>query len=83
MMFVRLGEWISYALLVLGILRLGLGIFLATTAADSSAAARSYLATQNPGEAIDKGALMIFIAVVLGVLVEIAKAVRAQSALNK
>ena len=71
MFFTRFGAVIAWILVGLGSLRTGLGFYLAFTAQDNGAAARTYLAAKNTGEAINEGLLAIFAGVVVGILVEI------------
>ena len=70
MFYTKIAKIISAILLFLGITRVLMGIFVATSENPKLFAAR-YLGNHTSGEAIDKGLLYIFIAVSLGVLVEI------------
>jgi len=70
MFYTKTAKIISAILLFLGITRVLMGIFVATSENPKFLAAQ-YLGNHTSGEAIDKGFLYIFIAVSLGVLVEI------------
>ena len=65
---------LSYLLIVLGVLRGGLGFAIAFYLTDTSAAERRYLGSASTGEAIDQGLMMIFVGITLGILVKIVSA---------
>ena len=70
MFYTKIAKFISAIILLLGIFRIAMGIVVVTSETPKLAAAR-YLGSGTSGEAIDKGFLYIFIAITLGVLVEI------------
>ena len=79
MALVWIGTWISRIALILGILRLSLGFFVAfafDTREGMIAASKRYLGTSTSGEAIDQGMYMIIVGVVIGLLTRIAKNTR-------
>lgn len=74
-MFVKLGKLIAGLLLIYGALRLVMGIWVATAFESREsmlAASRRYLATENSGDAIDQGMILIVAGVILGLLAKIA-----------
>ena len=76
MVIIWIGTWISRIALILGILRLSLGFFVAfafDTREGMIAASKRYLGTSTSGEAIDRGMYMIIAGVVIGLLAKIAK----------
>ena len=76
MFFTRIGQIIAWLLLTLGTLRCGLGFlgaFGSETSEDMRLFAKSYLAAETTGEAINEGMMKILIAVCLGILVEISR----------
>ncbi|CUI01111.1 hypothetical protein [Leisingera aquaemixtae] len=75
MIFIRLGSLLSYCILALGTYKAGFGLYLAATVTDHQFAARRYLASDTTGEAINQGLMYILGAVVLGLLVQIARGV--------
>jgi len=70
MFYTKIAKIISAIILFIGITRVAMGFFVAGTDNPQLAAIR-YLGNYTSGEAIDKGFLYIFIAIALGVLVEI------------
>ena len=76
MAFIKLGNIISWFLLIGGALKLLLAIFVAINAQNSlanAAMSARYLNAENSGAAIDQAVLIIVAAVILGLLVHIAK----------
>lgn len=76
MFFIKTGKIIAWLLVILGIIKLSLGFYVAIAFEDPSemiAASRRYLASNNSGEAIDNGFKYLISGVVLGLLVKIAK----------
>jgi hypothetical protein len=74
MFFTKIGTALAYIGFVLGVMRVGLGAYVAFGSADmasNSAASQRYLASFNSGQAMDKGMVMILIAVAFGILCEI------------
>ena len=70
------GTWIYRIILILGVLRLSLGFYVALafeTHEGMIAASKRYLGTSTSGEAIDQGIYMIIAGVVIGLLTRIAK----------
>ena len=66
---------IAHLMLWLGLLRVGMGLLVASGTADmesNQAAARRYLAAATSGEAINEGLMYIVFGVSLGVLCQIA-----------
>lgn len=79
MIFVRLGTAIAWALLLLGALRLALGLFVAVGTADMEMNARAsarYLGSATSGEAINEALFYIALGVTMGLLTEISKSLR-------
>ena len=70
MFYTKFAKIISIIMLFVGITKIAMGFFVASTDNPKLAAAR-YLGNHTSGETIDKGFLYVFIAVSLGVLVEI------------
>jgi hypothetical protein len=70
MFYTKTAKIISAILLFLGVMRVLMGILVATSENPKLLAAR-YLGNHTSGEAIDKGFLYIFIAISLGVAAEI------------
>jgi hypothetical protein len=76
MFFTKIGTTLAYIGFVLGVLRLGFGAYVAFGSADmasNSAASQRYLDSFNSGQAMDKGMVMILIAVAFGILCEISR----------
>ncbi|MCB4761966.1 MAG: hypothetical protein LGB78_09875 [Sulfurovum sp.] len=70
MFYTKTAKIISAIILFMGITRVAMG-FLVANSGNPKLAATEFLGNHTSGEAIDKGFLYIFIAIVLGVLVEI------------
>ena len=70
MLYTRMAQLMLVIILLLGIMKISLGLIVATSENPKLAAAR-FLGSRTSGEMIDKGLLYIFIAITLGVLVEI------------
>jgi len=70
MFYTKIAKIISALLFFIGISRVLMGVFVLTSENPKLQAAK-YLGRHTSGEAIDKGLFYIFIAVSLGVLVEI------------
>ena len=81
MFYTKIARLVLYIMLTLGILRFSMGLSIATGVIVESEPGR-YLGTATSGEAIDKGLLYILIAIILGVLVEISKAVHEKAQEN-
>lgn len=71
----KLGSIIAWLLVGFGTLRAATGLYVAVNfeGEANAIAAQRYLATPNSGDAIDQGLMLVFIGVVLGLLVKIAK----------
>ena len=74
MFYTKIARIVSYIMLTFGIIRFSMGLSIATGIVVESEPGR-YLGTATSGEAMDKGLFYILIAITLGVLVEISKAV--------
>ena len=75
-MFLKLGRFISWALIILGSARAFVGFYVAYFFEDPAAyewATARYLGSSTSGEAIDRGLIMIALGVFFGLLVRIAK----------
>lgn len=70
MFFTQLGRVVAWLTLVLGALRAGLGLHVGMSE-NYEAMATRYLGSSSPGEAIDKGLLMLVFGICLGILTEI------------
>ena len=82
MFYTRLGKIIAGIGLVLGSLRVALGLrgaYVTDDPASNAAFAREYLAARNTDEAINEGMTYIHVAVTLGVLCEISARIRDDS----
>lgn len=66
----------AWLALILGASRLAMGIFVAFKIYPSEFEPSRYLGSTTSGEAINQGLLVILIAVSLGILVEISRAIR-------
>ncbi|WP_372425341.1 hypothetical protein [Salinarimonas chemoclinalis] len=77
-MFVRSGFVIAWLAMVFGAIRITIGLFVASIgdAAERAAAAAYRLGSRSSGEAIDQGIMVFVFGVALGLLAEIAKAVK-------
>lgn len=75
MIFIKLGALLSYTILAFGFYKAGFGLYLAVTVVDHQFAARRYLAADTTGEAINQGLMYVLGAVVLGLLVQIARGI--------
>lgn len=73
--FTRLGMVLAWLALVLGAMRLGPGLVVAWSDTPPSAAVK-LMGSGTSGHAIDQGILMILLAVTLGTLTEVSRAVR-------
>jgi len=81
MLFTRLTRAVAVIGLVLGTFRALLGLAIATGyIGPYEAALARYTAASSSGEVIDKGLIMILLAIVLGTLAEISFSVRKGSA---
>ncbi|QFT59189.1 hypothetical protein FIU94_10160 [Sulfitobacter sp. THAF37] len=72
---VFLGKLISWALVILGTLRVAMGIFVAQMFSEPqayAAATARYFGSRTSGEAIDQGFIMIAVGVGIGLLARIA-----------
>lgn len=75
-----LGNIVAWLALVLGALRMALGVFVASfddPATRATAAAR-YLGSATSGEAIDQGIKVFLFGLVLGILVKIGRSMSAR-----
>lgn len=78
MFFTRIAAIIAWILFVLGAFRAILAFIIAVGTddlTDNAIASRRYFGTENTGAAIDEGMMILAVGVVLGVLVEISRAV--------
>lgn len=78
MFFTRLGTIVAWLALILGALRFGIGFYVGSideSQARAIAQAR-YLFSTSPGTAINQGSVLIAVAIAMGILVEISRAVR-------
>ena len=78
MFFIRCGGAIAWVLVLLGLIRIALGFFVAfsTNDAEVPLAAARYLALATSGEAINEGMMTFAAGIVMGLLVQIAKGVK-------
>ena len=80
MFFTKIGTLLAYIGMVLGVLRVASGIFIASGALSNEiniSAAKRYLGTSTTGEAIDGGLVLIALSVALGILCEISRSCKA------
>ena len=72
---IRLGQIVAWVAVVVGLLRIAMGFFVATafTGEDYIAASRRYLGSSTSGEAIDEGIVLFVIGIAFGLLVRVAK----------
>lgn len=71
-----LGKLISWSLVGLGLITIGIGFWIADTAptmAENAQLSARYLATENSGDGIDRGLVMVGVGVVFGLLTKIAQ----------
>ncbi len=71
MFFTRLARIVAFIALVLGAGRIATAIAIANGALGPEALARYLPGSTSPGEAIDKGAYAVILAIALGTLTEI------------
>jgi hypothetical protein len=84
MFFTRVGKVLAHLVFWCSVFRILVGVYVLFGAPDlatSMAAQRRYLGSATGGEAIDRGALWVLVAVALGVLCEISA--RRQKALTQ
>ena len=76
-----IGRIVAWLALIFGVLRIGIGLFVASMddAASRAAAAARYLGSSTSGEAIDQGFKIALFGLVLGILVKIGRAVSSSS----
>lgn len=75
MFFTRLGRAVAWLAFVFGTFRVGLAVHIGMSENYEAMSIR-YLGSSNPGEAIDKGFLMLVFGICLGILTEISRSVR-------
>ena len=71
-----LGKLIAVALVGFGIFKIGVGLWIAVntpTMVENAQLSARYLATENSGDGIDRGMIMVGIGVVFGLLTRIAQ----------
>jgi len=71
-----IGKLIAVALVGFGILNIGVGLWIAentATMVENAQLSARYLATENSGDGIDRGMIMVGIGVVFGLLTKIAQ----------
>ena len=76
MIFVKLGNLLAWTLLILGIVRAGIGWFVAFTFTDPTefaAAQARYIGSGTTGQAVEQGLMWAAIGIVIGLLVRIAE----------
>lgn len=79
MFFTRIGTLIAWLALLLGAARVGVAVFIATqsqNAAEAAAFTARYFGSKTTGEVIDQSALVMALAVALGILAEMSWSVR-------
>lgn len=79
MFFTRVGTAIAWLGLVLGVLRIALGLFAGSNLDTPGFNPVRYLGSATPGQAIDQGTIVIVVAVALGVLAEIGRSIHRNS----
>ncbi len=78
MLFTRIGRVVSYLLLVASVLRIAQGILIGSEMLGPwREVLPRYSSKATPGEIVDQGIYLLFLAIVLGVIVEIGYAIRA------
>lgn len=73
MFFTSIGRVVAYLMVVLGALRVLMGVMVASTGDVESA---RYLGSATTGEAIDRGLIAIGLGISLGVFTDISRSVR-------
>lgn len=79
MFFIKAGSILVWLLMVYGVSRIAISILIISVSQNNEQYlyySKRYLVTSTTGEAIDKGLLVIALAIVLGLVVEIAKNTR-------
>ncbi|WP_223426395.1 hypothetical protein [Tateyamaria pelophila] len=77
MLFEKCARLIAYFTLVVGIVRVVVGVFVAIILDGDPAAIANLLGrVENSGEAINQGIMIIAVGVLMGVLVQISRSVR-------
>lgn len=77
MFFTKVGLVIAWLLVIAGVLRAGMGFYLAGE--NDPALISRYLGSHTTGEAIDRGILYVLIGVSVGIVAEISRSVAAKS----
>lgn len=77
MTFTSFGRTIAIIAVVLGMIRIGMGLLFGFSY-DSQTAARSVLGAATTGEAINEGMYAVLFGVVLGVLADISRALQSK-----
>jgi len=78
MFFTRLGTIAAFLVLVFGCLQLAMGIGIATEFIVEPTPGR-YLGSHTSGQTIDRGVYAILFAIILGILTEISRSMRASA----
>ncbi|WP_299816997.1 hypothetical protein [uncultured Roseibium sp.] len=78
MLFTRLGKIAAYLALLVGGMEFLVGLGVAFEFIVEPTPGR-YLGSRTPGQAIDRGTLIILFAIVLGIVTEISRSLRAVS----
>lgn len=79
MFFTRIGVVISWLAFIMAAAHIGIAVYLGTSVSDPEQVAfwsTRYLGTRSPWAAVDRGAIVLALAIALGILTEISKAVR-------
>ncbi len=82
MSFTKLGRFIAYAFVVIGLLGIAMGVGIAVMADDMQAnefLSRRYLGSVTSGETIDQGIFRVLIGVAFGIATEISRGLEALS----
>ena len=76
MFFTKVGRILAWILLVMGVARAGMGYYVASVddSVERAKATADYLVSGTSGQAIDKGLLLVLVAIALGILSEIGTA---------
>ncbi|MEI4235083.1 hypothetical protein [Roseovarius sp. D22-M7] len=70
----KLGKWVGILAVILGLLRVAMGLFIAFGTEDLEAmelASRTFLGTKTSGEAVDQGTMAFVVGLVIWMIAEI------------
>jgi hypothetical protein len=75
MFFTTVGTVAAWVALVLGVLRIAFGVYVASTVLPPGSPLDRYFELESLGQAIDQGVVVVFVALALGTLTEVSRSV--------